>query len=556
MKRIVSLLLTVAMLLSLVSFAGAEEVQKPTVNPTLPEDWEPFAENVTITVPVYDRSKQGYPAVDDNYWTRWVQSEFGDKYNITVQYVAIPRGDVMTKYNMLIAAEETPTIMMEYDYPKVAQWATDGAMQTIDLDAFKAVAPTYYQAMVDNNQLAYTDINGETYFVLTERAYYNTTYSFVTFCRMDWLRAVGYDHVPTSYAEYTDAIDKIIAAGLTDQAPLGLGIPTSAYIANFAYRDVNPVESEWAIHSSLGTPCFSWEPTKKMLKRLNAEYNKGWYSTEFDLSMSSAGASTDQQQTDFVNGKIFSYGGYMSTNVAWLTSFYENNPDAELAIVSSYQGVEEGVVDTPQFRSDNPFGMIVGFSSYATEDQLKAAWMLMEWMIQPEVLYVLENGIEGVTYYIDETTGLPKAIDYTGEYMLNHNMNIDMTCLVHAIKKNGTIEQTIAGLVPQGIPQDFTEAMINNYYELKEIADAGNAYSDPIFACSIESESEYSATLLSLYQVDYAKLIKCDPAEFDSLYEQLSQEFLDAGYQEIIDERLAAYEAGQTTKLPTGKAAQ
>ena len=27
------------------------------------------------------------------------------------------------------------------------------------------------------------------------------------------------------------------------------------------------------------------------------------------------------------------------------------------------------------------------------------------------------------------------------------------------------------------------------------------------------------------------------------------QEYLDAGYQAIIDERLAAYEAGQTTKL-------
>ncbi|MBO2516388.1 MAG: sugar ABC transporter substrate-binding protein [Clostridiales bacterium] len=557
MKRIIALSLTLAMLLGMFAFASAEEVAAPHSECTLPADWTPFAENVTITVPVYDRSKQGYPAVDDNYWTRWIQSEFGDKWNITVQYVPIPRGDVMTKYSLLIAAGDTPTIMMEYDYPKVAQWASDGAMTTIDLDAFKAVAPTYYQAMVDNNQLGYTDINGETYFVLSERAYYNTTYTYVTFCRMDWLRQVGYDHVPTSYAEYSDAIDKIIAAGLTDIAPLGLGIPTAAYIANFGYRDVKVNEAEWAIHSSLGTPCFPWYPTYRMLKRMNAEYNKGWYSTEFDLSMSSAGASTDQQQTDFVNGKIFSYGGYMSGNVAWLNAFYENNPGAELAIVSSYQGVEEGVMDAPQFRSDNPFGMIVGFSSYATPDQLKAAWMLMEWMVQPETLFILENGIEGVTYDLDPATGLPVIRgDYMGDYMLNHNMNIDMTCLVHAVKKNGTIEQTIAGIAPQGLPVDFTDAMIANYYELKEIADAGNAYSDPIFACSIDSESEYTATLLSLYQVDFAKLIKCAPEDFDALYEELAQEFLDAGYQEIIDERLAAYEAGQTTKLPAGKAAE
>ena len=30
---------------------------------------------------------------------------------------------------------------MEYDYPKVAEWASNGAMQVIDLDEFKQVAP-------------------------------------------------------------------------------------------------------------------------------------------------------------------------------------------------------------------------------------------------------------------------------------------------------------------------------------------------------------------------------------------------------------------------------
>ena len=44
--------------------------------------------------------------------------------------------------------------------------------------------------------------------------------------------------------------------------------------------------------------------------------------------------------------------------------------------------------------------------------------------------------------------------------------------------------------------------------------------------------------------------MKCDPAEIDGLFDQFSQEFLDAGYQEIMDERLAAFEAGQTTRLP------
>lgn len=543
MKRIVSLVLTIALLASLFVIGGAvAEGAAPA--------WEPFAERVKITVPVYDRSKEGYPAVDDNYWTRWIQSEFGEKYNIDVQYVAIPRGDVMTKYSLLIAAEDTPTIMMEYDYPKVAQWATEGAMQVINLDEFKAVAPTFYQAMVDNNQLGYTDINGETFFVLTERPYYNTTYTYATFVRMDWLKKVGYDHVPHSYEERKDAINKIIAAGLTDQAPLPLGIPTSAYLQNFAYRDIPVNEAEWAQHSSLGTASLTWKPSERYLRRLNSEYQMGWYSSEFDLEKDTKGAASDQTQTDFINGKTYQYGGYMAANVDWLKAFYENNPDAELALMSNYNVVEPGVVEDAQLRADNPFGMIVGFSSYATKDQLKAAWMLMEWMIQPENLFVLENGVEGVTYKLDEN-GLPVVDgDYRGEEMLNHNMNIDMTCLVHASKKIGTIEDSIKAITPQGLPQDFSQALLDNYAELKGIADKGNAYSDPVFAVAIESESEYTATLLSLYQEYFAKLVKCAPEEFDALYAELSKAYLEAGYQEIIDERLAAYEAGKTTKLP------
>ena len=542
MKKFVSLLLTLALVLSLgiASAASAEEAVGMA-------SWEPFAERVKITVPVYDRSKEGYPAVDDNYWTRWVQENFGDKYNIDVQYVAIPRGDVMTKYSLLIAADDTPTILMEYDYPKVAQWANDGAMTTIDLEAFAKVAPTFYQAMVDNNQLSYTDINGETYFVLTERPYYNTTFAYANFVRMDWLRQVGYDHVPQNYEEQKDALNKMVEAGLCDY-PLGLGIPTAAYIQNFGFRDFPVDEAEWAMHSSLGTPGFPWYPTERMMKRFNDEYNMGWYSSEFDLEKNSQGASTDILQTDFINGKTYRYGGYIASNMAWLEAFYENNPDAELAIESPLAGVEEGV-NTGCIRADNPFGMIVGFSSLATEDQLKAAWMLMEWMIQPENLFVLENGIEGETYELDEN-GLPVMLDYTGEHMLNHNNNIDMTCLVHASKKVGTIEQTIAQMSPVGLPQDFTQALIDNYYALKALADEGKAYSDPVFAVAIESESEYSAALLSLWQEYYAKLIKCAPEEFDGLFAQYSQEFLDAGYQEIIDERLEAYEAGNTTHLP------
>ncbi|HJA94565.1 MAG TPA: sugar ABC transporter substrate-binding protein, partial [Candidatus Eisenbergiella merdipullorum] len=70
------------------------------------------------------------------------------------------------------------------------------------------------------------------------------------------------------------------------------------------------------------------------------------------------------------------------------------------------------------------------------------------------------------------------------------------------------------------------------------------------FYTAIGSESDYRDTLSSLYTQYRDELTMCDPDEFDSLYDQRAQEYMDAGYKAITDERLAAYEAGQTTKLP------
>lgn len=547
-----------ACMLGVTVFAGCNSNNKAEVKATstAPTDkpaatavagmngWKAFDKKVAITVPVYDRSKEGYPAVDNNYWTKWVQKEFGDKWNVDVKYVAIPRSDVMTKYSLLIAGGETPTILMEYDYPKVTQWANDGAMTEIKLDDFAQVAPTYYKKMVDNKQLDYSKVNGKNYFVLSERPFYNIGYTYVTFLRKDWLDKVGMG-IPKNYADFTKTIDAIKAAGLS-QNPLGLRLPGNSYVANFAYRDYPVKAEEWVMHSSLGTSSLSWEPTKKYLKRQNAEYNKGYITPEFDLDQDG-----NQEKANFINGKTFQYGNYMGANVDWLKSFYEKNPGAKLAVASAYAGVEKGVFEHPQNRADNPFGMIVGFSSKATKEQLKAAWMYMEWMIQDKVLFTLENGIEGVTYKLD-SKGLP-VVDgnYRGPEMLNHNNNIDMTCIVHASKVLPTIEDTIRVITPQGLPQDFYQDIMNAYKESKEIADKGWAYSDPIFATALESESEYSAALFSLYKEYMVKLIKCKPDQFEALYTDLSKKYLAAGYQKIIDERLKAYKDNKTTKLPS-----
>ena len=508
------------------------------------DTWEAFAENVTLRVPVYDRGAEGVPNVSDNYWTKWIQENFGDKYNVTVEFVPITRTDVMTDYSLLAASKNLPTILMEYDYPKVAQWAADGYLTTFDMNEFAKVAPTYYNRMVENEQLGYSEMNGETYFALAYRPYYNAGYTFQTFVRMDWLRQVGYDHVPETRAEYVDAMKKIQDAGLSKNPKGGSMITGVGADQNYAYRNFPLDEAEWAAWGDVNIPAMGYEANKKLLKIENEDYNLGFTNPEYYVT------DDETKKASFVNGDIYEYAAYIAADMDWLNAFYKNNPDAELAIKPV--GVEDPDNGTvPAWRADNPFGMIVGFSSQATEDQIKAAWMYMEWMTQEDVLFTMQWGIEGENYNMDAETGLPVAVaEYEGECKQGFNNSKDYWCVTIEARNAGTIEDIIATSSPKGLPQDFTQDIIDFYYDRVELAKKGYAVNDAIFAVTIESQNENQQALVDLYKEYRDQLTMCKPEEFDALYDELAQKYLDAGFQAVVDERAAAYEAGNSTKLP------
>lgn len=505
------------------------------------DSWEAFADNVTLKVPVYDRGAEGVPDVTNNYWTNWVQENFGDKYNITVEYVPITRSDVMTDYALLASSNTLPTILMEYDYPKTSQWANDGYLTTFDMDEFAKVAPTYYQRMVDENQLDYSVMNGETYFALGSRPFYNILFKWQTFVRMDWLKEVGYDHVPTTREEYLDAMQKIMDAGICEHPGGGAKLSGAGQDLNHSFRTIPQDEEEWAMYGDYNIVALGSEANKLLVKNANEDYNLGITNPEYYIT------DAETAKANFVNGKQYSYAGYIHQSADILKSLWENDPDAELAIVpaNACYGVN------PAWRSDNPFGMIVGFSSTATEDEIKAAWMYMEWLSQEDNLFTFQWGIEGENYTLNEE-GLPVSVTgYEGEYKQGYSYNADYYCIVSASRNAGTIEQMIASDVPQGLKQseELTQQVIDYYYDRVELAKQGMALIDCMFGTVIESEGEYRDTLVSLYVELRDQLTMCKPDEFEAKYEEATKTYNDAGYAEITAERLQALKDGKTTRL-------
>ncbi len=511
------------------------------------EGWTAFADNVTLKIPVYDRAQTGIADVQENYYTRWIQENFGDKYNITVQYIPIGRGQVMTDYALLGSSQNLPTILMEYDYDKLATWSEDGYLQTYDLDAFKEVAPTYYNSMVENDQIGYTMMNDERYFVLAERPYYNTTPNFITFFRMDWLEEVGYDHIPLNREEYLDAMQKIMDAGIAEHPGGGSQYQSQGGEQVYSTRQFPMNEEEWAMYGDFNIPAMGWEAHKKALRNANEDYNLGITNPEY-YTLSAADA-----EAAFFAGKTYSYGAYMAPTMPLLDSFYAQNPDAKLAVYTWYgeetkTQADPGTGDYPLYRADNAFGMCIGFSAFASEDEIKAAWMYMEWMSQPDNLHFLQWGVEGETYNYED--GFEVAVsDYQGEYLMGFNGNKDYWCVVIEARNAGDMYDNIKMNSPKGYPQDFTDQITAMYDLNVKKAELGYPISDALFAVSIGAVDEYRGDLQTRYAEFKDALVMCDPAEFDALYDKYTQEYLNAGYQDILDERKAAYEAGKTTTL-------
>ncbi|MCI8529390.1 MAG: extracellular solute-binding protein [Lachnospiraceae bacterium] len=507
-----------------------------------------FDSKVTLKIPVYDRgdSSNGVSDVVNNYWTQWVQTNFGDKYNIDVEYVAITRSAVMTDYTLLAAGKDLPTICMEYDYDKLATWQSEGYLQPYDMEQLKTIAPTYYQNMVDNGIDVYTQLNGEDYLCLGMRPYGNTNYTFITWYRQDWVEKVGMTGYPKTSAERLELFQKLVDEGIAEHPAGGAKVSGAGADQNYGWRDQPQDELTWATTGDYQIPALSTEAQKRFLKFENELFNRGFKNPEYytrDLS---------EQDSDFINGKTFEWSGYTSSNMEVLKSFYEANPDAKLGVKinSGKLEVDPEWKSTNSFRPTNVFGAMTAFSNTATEDQIKAAMMYMEWMAQEENLFTMTWGIEGKNYNMVD--GQPVAVaDQKGlEEQQGHNNNVDYWMIVTAAKTLGNIEDDIKAIAPQGLPQDFYEDILANYKGENAMYNNG-AYSDCNFATSFDSVTEYGTTLKEELYPEYRdQLTMCKPEEFDALYEELSQKYLDAGYQAVIDERKEAYEAGLSTKLP------
>lgn len=483
-----------------------------------------FPERVTIQIPVYDRAFEGWN-VTDNYYTQWIQSEFGEKYNVDVEYVAIGRTTEVQDYMQLIAAGTAPDIIMHYDMPQAVNYDAEGAMQALDLDEIAYYAPNYYANMADTIA-KYGTLDGENKFFFAERKaiYYN----WITLIRQDWLDQVGLD-MPTNREELVAVGEAWKEAGL---GKLGASLVQGSFTYFYPYLTGSETTEELAMYLDLNVAPFTWKPSEDFLRAMNSDYNAGIIDQEFYLRTDDASA-----KAEFVAGNTGTYSFYISSNTDVISSLLANDPDAKVAAMDKGAGTVAG----GYYYEYPPYGMIMGINSTTSDEERAAVWMFIEWMYDADNLMFLQNGPEGETYNMED--GLPVAIaDYDGEAKRSQNNNKDYYCLVQEIIDYGdedlTYKANLATLAPAGY-EDLIKA---NYDTTKAQEPYGLV--TPIFTKAVASTSEFSADLNAMWQEFYVDCVTCSPDEFDAKYEAYCQEYLEGGYQAILDEKAALYAEG------------
>ena len=223
-----------------------------------------------------------------------------------------------------------------------------------------------------------------------------------------------------------------------------------------------------------------------------------------------------------------------------ISALLANNPDAKLSVLpTTVTATGKG----PYYEYP-PYGMIMGINSKTSDEERAAVYMYLNWLIQPENLMKMQYGEEGKTYNLDENGVAVPVTGYTGEEALSQNSNKDYYCLVQEMGVDYGSEElnyqaNLRTLAPEGY-----EYLVEESYNYNKETEADGIVT-PVFTATVESSSEYATDLAAMWKEFYVDCITCAPDEFEAMYEEYCQEYLDGGYQEILDEKAELYADGQ-----------
>lgn len=567
-KRVLAVLLAAAMTLSLAACgeskapatstapAASTETVASTEAPTDGPDANgmlngKFVETRHISVELYDRSVDGGTDAGNNAWTQWIQAQMLDRYNVEVEFVTVSRWNEVDDINNLLAAQNAPDICYTYSYPTIQTYADMGGVLDLApiLEANKNLVPSMFDWLGES--LIYTDLdpaNGTLWAIEGKR---NETARINTFVRKDWLDKLGLKE-PTTKAEFEavlvafrDNAATLLGADASKMVPFSMSYDVGWRAANIIESFMDPDITDKELYvNGYDDRKYTENGTKEAARLLNKWYNDGLIWKDFALSNADDSAEDDMIKAGFVGAFMHNYdypfrGGVDSIN-ATLKAI--QGDDARFVAVNCF---EDKNGKYTKYRYSEGGDRKVFFP--ATNDEPIASLCYLEFMSQADTVAYLQAGDEGVNHTVAPNGAWVLVQDPEGhhEFFVNSGKNIDMTINCNGLRlatpelTNLSLAYSYAEVDPADVQQAIEAAMLDS--RAPKTVSVGD----------IAAEAE-GTDLTGKRDQGFDNSIVASVADFDSVWDKFMNEYLAAGGQDIMDERLEKWEAtyGSATMLP------
>ncbi|WP_020620369.1 extracellular solute-binding protein [Paenibacillus daejeonensis] len=526
-KSWLSYVLALSLMMSLLAACSGNTANEPQSSNTPQTSDTPSEQSaeppVTLTVGIFDRGIQGQPDLNNNTWTRYINENFGKANNAIVKFVSIPRSQEVDKLNVLMAADEAPDVSFTYDGATVSRYAKiDGIME---LDDLLEEHGQQLKAYLGETVLAYGVYNGKQMAIPAKRTALAWNGLFI---RKDWLDKLGLP-APTNQEELYNTL-----VAFRDQNPGGVDgvIPWGVAATGMNYTFGNLAESFWEEQTEeefVTIPGWLRPGNKDYLRFLNKLYNEKLISPDFALDK-----TAQQADADVTNGKVGFFGANWDYALRQHISepLKANVPEAEFLPIDTFKNYE-GKYKKVAYN-ENGINVIIPKSSKNAELAIK----YLNWMADPEVLFFLQFGEEGINH--EMVDGIPQAVNQTGDNMQTSYLNLDYTLVVNGVEL-GDEEKNVKALA-------ISAPGLEGLAELSYKINTTDTYTHYFYETPNEASIKFGKTLGDLNKQMTDRLIVAKPAEFDSLYDQLVAEYMEAGGQAVMEENIKLYQAQEQSK--------
>lgn len=538
-KKLVALLLAVAMVLSFALVAHAED---EIVDGK-------FTTTRHITVEVYDRGNDGGSDPTNNMYTEYIKKGMLEDHNVEVEFVKVPRWTEVEEINNLLAAQKAPDICVTYSYPTIQTYADMGGVMDISelLEENKDLAPNLWNWLGETNIYWDRDpVDGTIWAIEGKLA---TSNRVLTFVRQDWLDALGIA-APTTTEEFEamlyafkDRASELPVDDASKVIPYSVSYDVGWRAATLieSFIDPNVSDREFYI-KGFDDRKLTQEGTKEAVRLLNKWYNDGLMWNNFALYGSGDTTEDDNMKAGYVGAFTHNWDYPFRNGVDSINANLARNigPDAKFVAIDPF--TDSNGTHT-KFVSSTAGDRKIFFP--LTNDEPLACLLYLDWISDPAHIEYLQIGDEGVTHNVLEG-GAIQTMAATGDAIMNSGMNIDYT-----ITCNGLNLST---------PELTRLSKAYGYAEIDpELVEQADIYAQTdarpaknVNVGAIEAEAGIGDTLSSKRDQVFDQAVVAPVDKFDAVWDEFMEDYLSSGGQDIMDERAEKWEQffGDSDMLP------